>query len=134
MRNKIKTGDFDFKYAGSNYTEKDAVQKGFKKLTGEELRERIVNKTFYGDYPMGYKFVTDIYEHGKAEGINHVGSQDFGNWVIDMEKHTLSIKWNNGWLDTITHAYKVNGNIEFYDVDTGNWRTTFKRFMNWKEE
>ena len=76
----------------------------------------------------------NFYENGKAEGINHVGSHDFGNWVIDMEKHTLSLKWNNAWMDTITYAYEVNGNIEFYDVGTGNWRTTFKKYVNLNKE
>lgn len=27
-----------------------------------------------------------------------------------------------------TRAYDVNGPVEFYDVKTGNWRTTFKAF------
>ena len=134
MKNNLKIGNFDFKYTGSRYTKKKAIENGFKQLTGEALLKRIVNKTFYGDYPMGYKFVTNIYENGEAEGINHVGSHDFGNWVIDMEKHTLSLKWNNGWMDTITYAYEVNGNIEFYDVNTGNWRTTFKKYVNLKEK
>jgi hypothetical protein len=134
MRNNLKIDDFDFEYTGSNYAEKDAIENGFKKLTGEELRKRIANKTFCGDYPMGYKFITNIYENGKAEGINHVGSHDFGHWVIDMKKHTLSLKWNNGWMNTTTHAYEINENIEFYDASTGGWRTTFKKCVNLKEE
>lgn len=58
---------------------------------------------------MGYKFIADIYENGKVEGVNHVGSQDFGNWMIDMEEHTSSLIWNNGWIDTITHALNLAG-------------------------
>ena len=133
MRNKIKTTDFDFDYTGHKGTEKDIIERGFIQLTGKELFSRISNSTIHGDYPMGYKFITDINEDGKAEGVNNVGSHDFGNWEIDMEKHTLSIKWKNTWFDTITRAYDVNGNIEFYDVDTGNWRTTFKKFIKWKD-
>jgi hypothetical protein len=134
MKKSLKTTDFDFDYTGSNYTEKTAIENGFKHLTGKELCDRIINKTFYGDYPMGYKFVADIFENGKTEGANNVGSHDFGNWVIDMEKHTLSLIWSKGWLDTCTRAYEVKGNIEFYDVETGNWRTTFKKFINWKKK
>ena len=130
----IKPEDFNFSYTGSTYTENSAIENGFKKLTGKELRERIVTKTFYGDYPMGYRFVTNIYENGKTEGVNHVGSYDFGNWMIDMKTHTLSLKWNNGWINTLICAYEVNGNIEFYDVDTGKWRTTFKKCINLKEK
>lgn len=75
---------------------------------------------------MGYKFVADIYENGMVNGINNVGTTDSGNWRINFETHTLQLGWKNGWIDTLTRAYDVNGYIEFYDVDTGNWRTTFK--------
>lgn len=126
MNTKFQTANFNFEYKASTYTEKDAIEKGFKQLTGKELHQRIINKTIYGDYIMGYKFVSYIYDNGKTEGINHVGSQDFGVWDIDMEKHTLSIQWQNSWIDTLTHAYEVDGNIEFYDVDSGKWRTTFR--------
>lgn len=132
MKKKVKEIDFDFEYTGSNSKENDIIENGYLQLSGKELLSRINNKTIYGDYPMGYKFVTDIYENGKTEGVNDVGSHDFGNWTIDYEKNTLQLKWKNGWLDTITRAYDVNGNIEFYDVDTGNWRTTFKKFINWE--
>jgi hypothetical protein len=131
MKIDLKTIDFGFEYLGSNYTENAAIKNGFKQLTGEDLREKIINKLVYGDYPMGYKFVSEIYENGKTEGINSVGTHDFGNWTIDFEKHTLHLIWNNGWIDTITRAYVVNGTIEFYDVDTGYWRTTFRKFINW---
>jgi hypothetical protein len=134
MNHKITEADFDFEYTGSNSTEEDMIKNGHRQLSGKELRSRISNKTIYGDYPNGYKFVTDINENGIAEGINNVGSYDFGSWLIDADVNTLSLKWNNGWVDTVTHAYDVNGNIEFYDVDSGNWRTTFKKFKNWKEE
>ena len=133
MRNKIKTTDFDFEYTGSNSTEKDSIENGHHQLSGNELLSKINNKTIFGDYLMGYKFVTDIYENGTAEGINNVGSRDFGHWVVDMKANTLSIKWDNGWIDTVTRAYDVNGSIEFYDVDTGNWRTTFKKFKKGNE-
>ena len=134
MDNKIKETDFNFEYTGSDSNENDIIENGHLQLFGKELLSRISNKTIFGDYPMGYKFVTNIYENGTAEGINDAGSKDFGNWVIDYEKNTLRLEWKNGWFDTITRAYDVNGNIEFYDVDTGNWRTTFKKFKNWKEE
>ena len=134
MKNKIKETDFNFEYTGSNSIEKDIIENGYLQLSGKELLSRIINNTILGDYPSGYKFISDIYDNGTAEGINNVGSHNFGNWTIDYEKNTLQLKWKNGWLDTITRAYDVNGNIEFYDVDTGKWRTTFKTFEKWKEE
>jgi len=134
MRKEIETSDFDFEYTGNQFTQKDSVDCGFVQLTGKELQSKISDATIFGDYPMGYKFITDIYAIGKAEGVNNVGSHDFGQWVIDFEKHTLSVKWEANWLDTITHAYDLNGSIAFYDVETGVWRTTFKKFIPWKQE
>jgi len=77
---------------------------------------------------MGCKFVTEIYNYWTAYGINNVGKIDSKNWSIDFEKNTLQIKWKNARIDTITRTYDVNGTIEFYKIDTGKWRTTFKIF------
>jgi len=134
MKSALKIKNFDFEYTGSNLTEKDAIENGFLQLAGEVLLSRINNKKIFGVYIMGYKFGSIIYENGTTEGVNNVGTQDFGHWIIDMELNTMSIKWKNAWFDTITHAYEVNDTIEFYDVDTGKWRTTFKMFENLKEE
>jgi len=124
MMHKLKTKDFD--YTGSNLTENDAVKKGYSLLSSKELLPKISNKTIFGDYLMGYKFVAEIYNNGTTYGINNVGTVDSGNWSIDFEKNTLQLKWKNAWINTITRAYDVNGNIEFYDIDTGKWRMTFK--------
>ena len=132
MITKLKTENFA--YTGRKFTEKEIVENGYSQLSGKELLLRISNMTILGDYPMGYKFVTEIYKNGTAEGVNNVGSKDSGNWRIDFEKNTLQLEWKNAWIDTTTRAYDVNGNIEFYDIDTGKWRTTFKIFERWKEE
>ena len=134
MKSELITTDFNFDYTGSEYTEEEVIAKGYKQITSKNLQTTIRNTTVSGDYPGGYKFVTDIYENGTAEGINNVGSHNFGNWIIDYEENTLQLEWKNGWIDTVTRAYNINGNIEFYDVDTGNWRTTFKTFEKWEEE
>ena len=132
MINKLKTKDFN--YTGSNFTEKEIIANGHIQLSGKELLLRISSMTIFGDYPMGYKFVTEIYKNGTAEGVNNVGSIDSGIWTIDFEKNTLHLEWKNAWIDTVTRAYDVNGNIEFFDIDTGKWRTTFKIFETRKEE
>jgi hypothetical protein len=132
MIDLLKTKEFD--YTGSNLTEMEAIENGHIQLTGNELLSRISNRTIFGDYPMAYTFVTEIYENGTAKGVNNVGSIDYGNWSIDFKKHTLQLEWENAWINTITRAYDVNGNIEFYDIDTGKWRTTFKIFERRKEE
>jgi hypothetical protein len=126
MINLLKSKDFD--YTGSNFTEKKILEKGHICLSGEELLSRISNMRVFGDYPAGYKFVTEIYKTGTVKGVNNIGTFDSGIWSIDYEKHTLQLKWENAWIDTITRAYDINGNIEFFDIDTGKWRTTFKIF------
>ena len=81
MKNELKTTDFDFEYTGGNFKEKDVIQNGFIQLTGKELLSRISNVTVFGDYLMGYKYVTDLYENGNAEGMNNVGSHNLGSWA-----------------------------------------------------
>lgn len=129
MKNIITIENFDFDYFGSKHNEISIIENGFKLLTGEELHDKIVNKKVYGDYPLGYKFISVIYEDGTTEGLNNVGTRDFGQWTINFEDNTLILKWRNSWLDTITRAYEVNHYIEFFDIDTGNWRTTFRRII-----
>jgi len=124
----------NFTYTGSTFTEKEVISDGHLQLSGKELLARISNKTVFGDYPMGYIFVAEIYESGITNGVNNVGTADSGNWRINFEKNTLQLEWDNAWINTQTRAYDVNGNIEFYDVDTGNWRTTFKIVESLKKE
>ena len=59
MMHKLKTKGFD--YTGSNLTENEAVKKGYSLLSGKELLSKISNKTIFGDYLMGYKFLLQIY-------------------------------------------------------------------------
>jgi len=126
MKSKNLQAKFDFEYTGSSFTEKKIIAQGYPKLTGKELLSKISNKKVYGDYPMGYKFFADINKNGQTKGINNVGTRDSGEWKIDFENHTLQLIWKNAWINTITRAYEINENIEFFDIETGNWRTTFK--------
>ena len=132
LLDKLRTNNFS--YTGSDFTEKEIIEQGYICLSGDELLSTICDKTVFGDYPMGYKFAANIYENGITKGVNNMGSTDNGNWRIDYEKNTLRLEWENSWINTITRAYNVNGNIEFYDVDSGNWRTTFKLIQSFKKE
>ncbi len=125
---RVNKEDFDFEYIGNRFSEEEIVKSGYIPLSGTELRARIVNRIICGDYLMGYRFITTLYDNGTVEGVNDAGSYDFGVWMIDYQNNTLRTKWQKGWLNTLTRAYDVNGNIEFFDIDTGKWRTTFKRF------
>jgi len=134
MKSDLENSRFSFEYARSNYTEKTALENGFKLLKATDLYEKIINKTVHGNYPMGFRFISKIFENGKTVGINDVGSKDIGTWRFDFDNNTFHLQWKNGWQNTITRAYEVNGNIEFYDIDTGNWRTTFVRAINFQIE
>lgn len=124
MFNKLNNKNFSF--TGSKLTEEEAIKNGYKQLSGKKLKLLISNKTVFGDYPIGYIFIANIYQNGITKGINNVGSSDIGNWSIDYDTNSLRLKWKNSWKDTLTKAYDINGNIEFFDVTTGNWRSTFK--------
>lgn len=130
--NRLKAKNFP--NTGSSLTEKEVIANGHIRLFGKELISRISSKTIFGNYPMEYTFVADIYENGITYGVNNVGTTDCGIWKIDFETGTLQLVWQNTWIDTQTRAYDVNGTIEFYDVDTGNWRTTFKIIESLKKE
>lgn len=132
MLNKLRT--IEFSYSGNDLTEQETIANGYLQLSGKELLTRIINKTVFGDYPFGYRFVASIYENGITNGINNVGTSDSGNWSIDFETHTLRLVWKKAWMNTQTRAYDVNGNIEFFDVDSGNWRTTFKIIESIQQE
>jgi len=131
MKKIIESTDFNYEYKSYNFNEKEIIVQGFKQLTGKKLKEKITNTTIYGDYPGGYKFVTEINKNGTTKGINHVGSRDFGKWTIDFEKNTLHLKWERNWFETITRAYSINESIVFFDIDTGTWRTTFRKITKW---
>jgi len=126
MRHKIQPSDFNFEFTGNLFKEKDVIENNYYQLSGTGLLEKISDKIIFGDYLMGYKYITELYKDGTSEGINNVGSHNSGIWFIDMKNNILDTKWDNGWIDTITRAYEVDGNIELFDIDTGNWRTTFK--------
>ncbi len=115
----------------SQYTKESMIkEQGHKKLTGKELHKKIINKTTWGNYLMGYRFMIFLDNEGNAEGINNVGSHNKGEWFIDMNNNTLYGKWDYSWAETTTNAYDVNGVIHFFDCDTGNWRMAITHIKN----
>ncbi|RLA06850.1 MAG: hypothetical protein DRQ51_07985 [Gammaproteobacteria bacterium] len=101
-----------------------------QQLSADDLIKILSNKTIYGDYVGGYKFVTQSSNDGKMEGINNVGSHNFGRWEVDELSNTLKLKWDNGWDNTTTKAYYVGDDIKFYDADTSKYRNTFTKIID----
>jgi len=111
-----------------NTTETMIIEKGYRQLSGEELKERISEKTIRGDYYNGRKYITFIDKNGNMEGENDLGSHRFGKCSIDMNNNTIRTKWDSGWDNWTGRAYDVDGEIKFFDTTTLKWRTTFKSF------
>jgi len=107
----------------------EVIEKGFIPLTGEDLKSKISGKQVRGQYLYGYKYIGVFHADGTTEGENNVGSHHFGEYVVDLKNHTLCLLWDNGWDNTITKAYNINGEVHFFDVATGNWRMSFTEII-----
>ncbi len=126
MENKLNSTPYNFEDDSTKPTEAMIIESGYKQLTGEEIKNKVVGKTIIGDYLRGFKYVAFINKDGTIEGKNNVGSHNFGEWIIDMKDNTLTLQWDSGWDNNTARVYDVNEELHFYDTTTGLWRTTFK--------
>lgn len=110
-------------------SENNIIEKGFHSLTGDELKSKISGKQVRGQYLYGYKYIGVFHANGTTEGENNVGSHHFGEYVVDKKNNTLCLLWDNGWDNTTTKAYDINGELHFFDVNSGNWRMSFIEIM-----
>lgn len=124
----------DFAVAIVKTTEEMIIECGYKQLSGEALKERIVGKTIKGDYYLGrhYEYISYIDENGTTEGVNDVGTHCVGEWSVNMDDGSLIVNWGYCWENWTGRAYDVDGEIQFYDGMTHLWRTTFKTFEEGK--
>lgn len=112
--------------------ENSIIESGYHQISGEALKQRIVGKTIIGDYLYGYKYVGIFNADGSLEGENNVGSHHIGEWSIDTKNNTLTMNWNTGWDSWTGSAYDVGGTIQFFDISTGDWRTSFTKLESRK--
>ena len=117
----------------SKTTEKMIRDGGYHQLTSDELLTRIIDKTIRGDYFNGRKFNGIFYKDGTTEGKNDLGTHLFGEWSINTQDNSLEVIWDGYWFNTLTNMYEVDGEIKFYDCETGKWRMTFIRFTDGKK-
>jgi hypothetical protein len=114
-------------------TEALMIEGGYHQLSGEDLKQRVGGKTIWGDYLYGRIYISFVDKNGAIEGKNDIGSHHFGEWSVNMEDNTFTVKWD-GWDNWTGRAYDVDGKIKFYDSTTCQWRTTFKEFEEGKIE
>ncbi len=113
-------------------TEPMMIRYGYLQLAGEEIKKRITGrKTISGDYLYGRKYIVAFAQDGTMEGKNDIGSHHFGEWSVNMEDDTFTVKWD-GWDNWSSRVYDVDGEIKFYDSTTLNWRTTLKKIDDGK--
>jgi len=110
--------------------EQTIIDKGISSISAQTIKEKILNKTIYGDYCIGRTFELIIDNECNMRGTNDKGFQDFGKCIIDFENNTLSTKWDIGWDNWTGRGYLINDEIKFFDAITGEWRTTFKQIEN----
>jgi len=104
------------------------------RVSAEKLEERIAHMTVWGDYLRGFKYIAYFDREGTMEGRNNAGSHHFGEWAINKQDGSFTVRWDSGWDNTTTYAYDVGGEIRFYDTATGEWRTTLTRFEHGRSQ
>jgi len=115
-------------------TKDDLLTLGHTPLSKEALVACIANTTVTGDYEYNghriYKSFMDT--NGDIESKNDWGSHIFGKYTID-DNGDFSVEWDGYWDAWTGIAFEVDGNIKFYDIYTGKWRTTFHSILKGKQ-
>lgn len=107
-----------------------ALAQGYERLTAQALKLRFVGQCFLGLYRPPFSFVMCADPTGKLWGENNYGTADQGQWAIDDASGVMTVSWQNYWDSHSTWAYSKGREIHQYDVDTGNWRSSFLREMS----
>ena len=113
--------------ADEQLAEDAIIENGHPKLSGENLKQKIIGKVVRGDYLHGFKFIAVLNQDGTMEGENNFGAHYFGQWTIDLKENSFALVWDGAWDNTTTRAYDVDGEIRFYDCATGQWCTSFTK-------
>ncbi len=105
-------------------SENEIIEKGYKQLTAKEIREKILNRTVWGDYYTGRIYVTYFGQDGKMQGINDLGTLSNGVYEINESKSTFAVDWDTYWDTWTGNLYEVDGKIYLFDSTEGYWRST----------
>ena len=106
-------------------TEAEVIANGHRHMSADEIRHKIIGKTFTGDYFAGqmFKFIVRYDYNGTMEGKNNAGAHNFGLWRVNQKDHSISGEWDAGWDTSTLRVYDLGDRFELYDTTTGMWRT-----------
>lgn len=111
-------------------TEATLIKAGYKCISGRELGQRLLGNTILGDFAFLFKYIMTISKDGALEGINNVGSHHLGQSTINNTANTITVHWNDGWVNTTSRVYEVDGKLKLYNIENGQWSTTFTKLMD----
>ena len=117
--------ELEFGVPANLTTEARVIANGYLHLCADEIQQKLIGKTFIGDYFAGqmFKFIVRFDLNGTMEGKNNAGAHNFGLWRINQMDHTMSVEWDSGWDAAITRIYDLGDKFELYDTTTRMWRT-----------
>lgn len=103
----------------------DSAKTTGRLLSAEEIERHIVGKVFLGSFPPAFKYIVSINDNGSLEGKNNYQHYDTGEWSIDAETNTLSVKWSNGWEASTNKVYLTGGVVTMFCASSGKLNTSF---------
>jgi len=108
----------------------DLLDQGHRPLGQEELLRLISNNTVRGDYEYsGHRiYKTFMDPNGEMEAKNDWGSEEFGSWSVD-DAGRLTVSWKGYWEEWTAVAFRIEGEIKFYNIEDGSWQTTFHELL-----
>ncbi len=109
--------------------EASMIDNNHRQFTGKELSQILLGNTIVGDFGAVFKYIMTIGSDGALEGINNVGSHHIGQLSIDEEANTMTVVWHDGWENTTSRAYDVDGKIKLYNIENCQWSTTFFKVL-----
>ena len=110
--------------------ESSMIENGDNHISGSELGKRLLGNTILGDFAFLFKYIMTISKNGALEGINNVGSHHLGHMAIDDTTNTITVLWNDGWVNSTSRAYEVDGKLKLYNIENGQWSTTFTKVLD----
>jgi len=115
-------------------TKDDLILQGYMPLSKNELINLISNTTVLGDYEYSghRKYKTFIDTSGEMLGKNDWGSNESGRWSLNNLGH-FSVEWDGYWEAWTALAFKIDETIKFYDLVSGQWKTTFNTIVDGKQ-